>query len=481
MTTLRLSILALALPTFALAVPHHRSLDTGLHIPLSRRGSILANRADVNADLNVLFTMMNCTRVKYNYTSPEDCSTLLPSNSTSKRMLLPRQSSGNASLIDQGQDVTYYASINVGTPAQTFDVVMDTGSSDLWVETTQCTNCPRGNAQLDTSRSSSISTTTNQLSFTYGQGRAQGTSTTDTVSLAGFTVSSQTFGAVTQIFDNVIPIQGSGLMGLAFQSLAATRAPPFWQALINGNQLSASEFSIYLARNFQTATSGNDQNFGGSITFGGRNTSLFQGDVDFQNFPNGMSPAFWYQNVASLTVNGNSVSISNGLAAIDTGTTLLAGPPDSVADFYNQIPGSRSIGQGMYSYPCSTSLNVTISFGGRSWPISPVDLNRGPTGGGQCVGSIASMQGSPPSATFPAWIIGDVFLKNVYAVFRSNPPSVGFAELTDAAGGSSGTPGAGPATNPGSSSNNQNNAAYAVSPSSYALASLSALGVYLSL
>ena len=71
---------------------------------------------------------------------------------------------------------------------------MDTGSSDLWIETTQCTNCPRGNAQLNTGSSSSIQTTSNSVSFSYGQGQAQGTMATDTVSLAGFTISSQVFG-----------------------------------------------------------------------------------------------------------------------------------------------------------------------------------------------------------------------------------------------------------------------------------------------
>ena len=45
---------------------------------------------------------------------------------------------------------------------------------------------------------------------------------------------------------------------------------------------------------------------------------------------------------------------------------------------------------------------------------------------GQCVGSIFVFTG--PS-TGPGWIIGDTFLKNVYSVFRANPPSVGFAAL----------------------------------------------------
>lgn len=33
-----------------------------------------------------------------------------------------------------------------------------------------------------------------------------------------------------------------------------------------------------------------------------------------------------------------------------------------------------------------------------------------------------------------SWIVGATFLKNVYSVFRYNPPAVGFAALSDNAG-----------------------------------------------
>ena len=44
----------------------------------------------------------------------------------------------------------------------------------------------------------------------------------------------------------------------------------------------------------------------------------------------------------------------------------------------------------------------------------------------QCVGSIFVYGGSSDG---PGWILGDTFLKNVYSVFRANPPSIGFAAL----------------------------------------------------
>jgi cathepsin D len=107
--------------------------------------------------------------------------------------------------------------------------------------------------------------------------------------------------------------------------------------------------------------------------------------------------------------------------------------------------------QGFYSFPCSTDLQITLSFGGKAWPISADDMNLGrlSTGSSQCLGGIfdLSMGSSIQSGGGnPSWVVGATFLKNVYSVYRANGDSsgsVGFAELSDAAGGSSGAPGTG--------------------------------------
>lgn len=57
-----------------------------------------------------------------------------------------------------------------------------------------------------------------------------------------------------------------------------------------------------------------------------------------------------------MTVQGKPISLSSGsasYAAIDTGTTLVAGPASGIAAIYAQIPGSSpGTGQweGFYSY-----------------------------------------------------------------------------------------------------------------------------------
>lgn len=99
-----------------------------------------------------------------------------------------------------------------------------------------------------------------------------------------------------------------------------------------------------------------------------------------------------------------------------------------------------------------------MAFGGKSWSINPADMNLGTISQDDrmCAGGIFDLTAGTsiqPGSGTPSWIIGDTFLvrsfntslhlkrlssmqKNVYTVFRTNPDSVGFAQLSTQAGGS---------------------------------------------
>ena len=62
---------------------------------------------------------------------------------------------------------------------------------------------------------------------------------------------------------------------------------------------------------------------------------------------------------------------------------------------------------------CSTTVNVSVSFGGTSWPISPDDMNLGTVGDNLCLGGIFDLGlGSDISSGGgnPSWVVGDTFL-----------------------------------------------------------------------
>ncbi|KAJ3759008.1 aspartic peptidase domain-containing protein [Lentinula raphanica] len=397
-----------------------------LHIPVHRK------RSSASRDLSYYAAAADRIRAKYGNSA----------------RLGRRASSAGIGIIDQDDDASYFATLSIGTPGQTMSVVLDTGSSDLWVTGSSCRNCDKSTPLFDSSNSSSFKSSSGQTTIQYGSGAVAGTLAQDTVTLGGFTVSDQTFLLADELTNGLLDGPVSGIMGLAFESIASTDSTPFWQALVNAGDLSSPEMSFWLAREGNTVD-GDTEVSGGVFTLGGSNTSLFSGDIEFLDTQG--TPSFWLLTMNALTVQSQSISLgsSSQLSAIDTGTTLIGGPSDAVQNFYASIAGSEEVPQeqGFWSFPCSTSLNTTISFGGTAWPISSSDMNLGPVskGSSDCLGGIFDLSlGSniPENSGNPSWVVGDVFLKNVYTVFRgtasssSDTPAVGFAQLSTQAGGS---------------------------------------------
>lgn len=356
-----------------------------------------------------------------------------------------RANVANIPVTDQDSDSSYFGTISIGTPGQSLNVILDTGSADLWVATTQCRTCSPGTPTFDETKSSTLRTASGQslVDIHYGSGEVSGNLVEDSVSMGGFTVNPQILVAVDQTSQQLLQGTASGIMGLAFQAIASTQAVPFWQALINNNQLQAPEMAFALAR-LVDQNNAPEEAPGGTFTLGGTNSSLFTGDIEFLNLASSQ-PSFWLLSMKSLTVGGKNIPISgnDALSAIDTGTTLIGGPTDEVQAFWQAVPDSAPVPgmEGFFSFPCKTNLDVSISFGGKSWPISSADMNLGAVedGSDQCVGGIFDLsQGSSIGAgSGPSWVVGDTFLKNVYSVFRASPPSVGFAQLSG--GGSPGS------------------------------------------
>lgn len=134
-----------------------------------------------------------------------------------------------------------------------------------------------------------------------------------------------------------------------------------------------------------------------------------------------------------MTVQGSTISLgSSNMVAVDTGTTLIGGPQSIIESIYAAIPGSeRMTGAyaNYYQYPCTSTIDFRITFGSYEIQIGDADFNLGrySSDDTMCTGAvyIQSLSSSSPVQ----WIVGDTALKNVYSVYRFNPPAVGFAKL----------------------------------------------------
>ena len=169
---------------------------------------------------------------------------------------------------------------------QSFNVILDTGSSDLWVTDAGCATCAPGGPSFNSGASTTFQLSQDnsgqpvRVTITYGSGSVAGNLVRDTVAMGGFQVQNQPWLLVDQTSASLIDGSNAGIMGLAFDTIAFTGAIPLWQNLAQGGQLLTPEMSFWFTR-LLNDSSAQEEDFGGIFTLGGQNQTLFTGDIEF--------------------------------------------------------------------------------------------------------------------------------------------------------------------------------------------------------
>jgi cathepsin D len=322
-------------------------------------------------------------------------------------------------LTDELDDTEWAGTISVGTPAQEFLVDFDTGSSDLWVPSSTCLSLTCSDKRKYTAASSSTSSQQlGNFSIQYGDGSSvSGPIFTDTVTVGGVTVQDQFFSPVTDLSSSFSDDPIDGLLGLAFPAISNLAQDPFFNSAITQHSVPTGEFGFYLAGT------------GSELFVGGTNPALYTGAIEYHNLSS--TSGFWQIGGASAFV-GSSVAVSGFETIIDSGTTIMYGPPSDVEAFFSQVPGSQlfDASSGMYSFPCDSPPDVSFRWDdGEMWSFIGDNFNLGETesGSGQCVAALA---GQDLGLGVGVWLLGDSWMKNVYSAFNFDTNSVGFAALS---------------------------------------------------
>ncbi|KAJ3717430.1 acid protease [Lentinula raphanica] len=337
----------------------------------------------------------------------------VPSNIQAR--LIKRQSEA---LTDEEDDEEWAGTISIGTPAQKFLIDFDTGSSDLWVPSSSCTSSTcSSKSTFDASSSSTSSKESGTFSIQYGDGSTvSGPIYSDTVTVAGIEVTDQTFSPVTTLSSSFASDPIDGILGLAFPAISNLNADPFFVTANSQGAVDSNEFGFFLSSS------------GSELYLGGANSDLYSGSIEFHDVDT--STGFWQITGASIA-SGDSTAVSDFETIIDSGTTIMYGPPSAVKKFYAQVSGSKLYDStnGFYSFPCDSVPDVSFSWGGDSFEISSDNFNLGTTSSGAstCVGALAAQDLGLGDNT---WLLGDSWMKNVYTVFSFAKTAVGFAQLS---------------------------------------------------
>jgi len=318
-------------------------------------------------------------------------------------------------LTDQNQDEEWTGSVSIGSNSQKFVIDFDTGSSDLWVpNSAKCSGC--GSKHTYNSKNSKTSKSqSGTFKIEYGdKSTVSGPIFEDDVTVAGVKSTGQTFSAVTTLSSLFNDDPLDGILGLAFQSISNLNAAPFFQNAFSEGAVPKNAFSFKLASS------------GSSLYLGGSDSKLYSGSIEYHPVADS---GFWQAKGAKAIVNGKTVGTGFD-TVIDSGTTIMYGPPAAVKKFYAGVSGSKLYDseQGIYTFPCNSVPTVAFSWGGKSWSISSDNFNLGPVtqGSSSCVGALS---GQDPGLGSTVWVLGDSFMKNVYTTFDFSQNAVGFATL----------------------------------------------------
>ncbi|KAM9079105.1 pepsin A-like [Megaptera novaeangliae] len=315
-------------------------------------------------------------------------------------------------------DMEYFGTIGIGTPAQDFTVIFDTGSANLWVPSVYCssyacTNHHRFNPQ----ESSTFQGTSKTLSVAYGTGSMTGILGYDTVQVGGISDTNQIFGlSETEPGSFLYYAPFDGILGLAYPSISSSGATPVFDNMWNQGLVSQDLFSVYLSK---------DDESGSVVQFGGIDSSYYKGTLNWVPIS---VEGYWQITVDSITMGGKPIACSNGCQAIvDTGTSLLAGPTNAIANIQSYI-GASETSYGSMAISCS-SINslpdIVFTINGIQYPVPPTAYIL--QSQGSCSSGFQGM--NIPTASGELWILGDIFIRQYYTVFDRANNQVGLAPV----------------------------------------------------
>lgn len=231
----------------------------------------------------------------------------------------------------------YYLELNIGTPPQKLNILVDTGSSNFAVAGTLN---PEISTFFDSGKSSTYHLLGIKVSVQYTQGWWIGVLGQDVISVPQGLSSNFTINIASIIESQSFFLPGVkwvGILGLAYGTLAkpSSSVTTFFDSLVNQEHI-PNIFSLQMCG---SGLASSDR--GGSLVLGGIEPSLYSGDVWYTP----VTEEWYYQvevlklEVGGINLNMDCIEYNADKAIVDSGTTLMRLPQkvfNSVVDAITQ-------------------------------------------------------------------------------------------------------------------------------------------------
>nr|KYP71680.1 Aspartic proteinase oryzasin-1 [Cajanus cajan] len=266
------------------------------------------------------------------------------------------KSSGDIVPLKNYLDAQYFGEIGIGTPPQTFTVVFDTGSSNLWVPSSKCyfsLACYTHN-WYKAKKSKTYAKNGTSCKINYGSGSISGFFSQDNVKVGSVVAKQQDFIEATREGSlSFLSAKFDGILGLGFQEISVENAVPVWYNMVQQNLIGEKVFSFWL---------NGDPNAkkGGEIVFGGVDRKHFKGNHTYVPVT---EKGYWQIEMGDFFIGDVSTGVCEGgcAAIVDSGTSLLAGPTPVVAEINHAIGA-----EGVLSVECK---EVVSQYGEMIWDL----------------------------------------------------------------------------------------------------------------
>ncbi|OAA64180.1 aspartic-type endopeptidase [Niveomyces insectorum RCEF 264] len=361
-----------------------------------------------------------------------------------QRDRLRRRTSAVAASLDN-EETLYFVNATLGTPPQSLRLHLDTGSSDLWVNTPGSALCtapsrPCAFAGAYTANASSTYSYVGSyfnISYVDGSG-ASGDYATDTFTIgqSGSSTSTDTTLRKLQFGIGYSSSSSQGILGIGYAvnevqvgRAGLTPYPNLPAQMLADGVVQSNSYSLWL----------NDLDANtGSILFGGVDTAQYSGQL--HTLPIQRQAGVFSEFLITLTglqLGGDTIGKDMALAVLlDSGSSLTYLPDALVQAIYNQVGANYDASEGAAYVPCSLAnradASLSFAFSGPTITVGVDELvldlvtanGRRPTfrnGQPACLFGIAPAGGGTN-------VLGDTFLRSAYVVYDLGNNQISLAQ-----------------------------------------------------
>jgi len=310
---------------------------------------------------------------------------------------------------------TDFSEIDIGTPPQTFKVILDTGSSNLWVPSKQCGSIACYlHSKYDSAASSTYKSNGTSFEIRYGSGSLSGFVSQDVMTIGDITVQKQDFAEATSEPGLAFAFgRFDGILGMGYDTISVNQIVPPIYNMIKQQLIDEPVFSFFLGGTEEES----------EVIFGGIDENHYTGKLIKLPI---RRKAYWEVEFDSITFGSNTAELDNTGAILDTGTSLII-LPTTLSELLNQEIGAKKSFNGQYTVECSKRdelPDLTFTLSGHKFSIGPYDYILEVSG--SCISAFSGMDFPEPIG--PLAILGDAFLRRWYSVYDLGKDSVGLAK-----------------------------------------------------